>query len=73
MLVLQHPKLHFFKKIQWSKYMVYIVFVVVLLLFAIILGKDFFNGTNLMNVLRQTGDDFDYGCRRHLCHRSGTN
>lgn len=48
------PKTPFYKKIQWSKYMVYIVFAVVLLLFAVILGKDFFNGTNLMNVLRQT-------------------
>ena len=43
------------KKIQLSKYMVYIVFVIVFIFFAIILNKKgFVNPTNLLNILRQT-------------------
>ena len=43
------------KKIQMSKYMVYIVFVIVFIFFAIILGgKGFVNPNNLLNILRQT-------------------
>ena len=43
------------KKIQLSKYMVYIVFVIVFIFFAIILNsKGFVNPTNLLNILRQT-------------------
>lgn len=41
--------------LQWNKYMVYIVFVVVFMLFSITLSdKGFLSSTNLMNVLRQT-------------------
>lgn len=41
--------------IQWDKYMVYVIFVVVFALFAIILGdKGFLNPSNIMNILRQT-------------------
>lgn len=43
------------KNIQWDKYMVYIIFVVVFILFAIILGnKGFIQPRNLINILRQT-------------------
>ena len=43
------------KKIQISKYMVYIVLVIVFAFFAIILSnKGFTNPTNLLNILRQT-------------------
>ncbi|MBQ6368943.1 MAG: ABC transporter permease [Parasporobacterium sp.] len=43
------------KKIQLSKYMVYIVLVIVFVFFAIILSrKGFTNPTNLLNILRQT-------------------
>lgn len=43
------------RSIQWDKYMVYIIFVVVFILFSITLGgKGFLNGNNIMNILRQT-------------------
>lgn len=43
------------KNIQWDKYMVYIIFVVVFIVFAIVLGdKGFLNKNNIINVLRQT-------------------
>lgn len=43
------------KNIQWDKYMVYIIFVVVFVLFALILGnKGFLQPRNLINILRQT-------------------
>ncbi len=41
--------------IQWNKYMVYIVFVIVFALFSALLGgKGFLNPNNLVNILRQT-------------------
>jgi ribose transport system permease protein len=41
--------------LQWDKYMVYIIFAVVFVLFAIILGqKGFLSSNNLLNILRQT-------------------
>ena len=41
--------------IQWNRYMVYIVFVVVFILFSLLLSnKGFLNPNNLVNVLRQT-------------------
>lgn len=44
-----------FENLQWNKYMVYIVFVVVFILFSITLSeKGFLSTNNLMNVLRQT-------------------
>lgn len=43
------------KAIQWDKYMVYAIFVIVYILFAILLGdKGFLNSNNLLNILRQT-------------------
>lgn len=43
------------KGIQWDKYMVYIIFAAVFLLFAVMLGGDgFLNPNNLINILRQT-------------------
>ena len=43
------------RNIQWDKYMVYIIFVAVFILFAIILGnKGFIQPRNLINILRQT-------------------
>lgn len=43
------------KSIQWDKYMVYIIFVAVFILFAIILRNDgFLNPNNIVNILRQT-------------------
>ena len=43
------------QNVQWNKYMVYIVFVVVFVLFSIMLGdKGFLGPKNLMNILRQT-------------------
>lgn len=43
------------KTIQWDKYMVYIIFAAVFIVFAISLGnKGFLDPNNLMNVLRQT-------------------
>ncbi len=43
------------KSIQWNKYMVYIVLLVVFILFSIILrGNGFLSSTNLLNILRQT-------------------
>ena len=43
------------KNIQWDKYMVYIIFVAVFVLFALILGnKGFMQPRNLVNILRQT-------------------
>lgn len=41
--------------IQWDKYMVYIIFVAVFIVFAIVLGdKGFLNKNNIINILRQT-------------------
>lgn len=43
------------KTIEWNKYMVYIVFVIVFLAFSIFLGnKGFLSSNNLFNILRQT-------------------
>ncbi len=43
------------RNIQWDKYMVYIIFAVVFVLFALILGnKGFLQPRNLVNILRQT-------------------
>jgi len=43
------------KGIQWDKYMVYVIFVVVFVLFAVVLGDEgFLNPNNLINILRQT-------------------
>lgn len=43
------------KGIQWDKYMVYLIFVVVFIVFAVVLGnKGFLNGNNIVNILRQT-------------------
>ena len=45
----------FFGNIEWSKYMVYIVFVIMFILFSAVLGdKGFLTQNNLINVLRQT-------------------
>ncbi len=45
----------FFGNIEWSKYMVYIVFVIMFILFSAVLGdKGFLTQNNLVNVLRQT-------------------
>lgn len=45
----------FFGSIEWSKYMVYIVFVIMFILFSAALGdKGFLTQNNLINVLRQT-------------------
>ena len=41
--------------IRWDRYMVYIIFVIVFIAFALILGNDgFLNPNNLINILRQT-------------------
>ena len=43
------------KNIQWDKYMVYIIFATVFIVFAITLGnKGFLNKNNIINILRQT-------------------
>ncbi len=43
------------RNIQWEKYMVYIIFVAVFIVFAIFLGgKGFLNKNNIINILRQT-------------------
>lgn len=43
------------KNIQWDKYMVYLIFVVVFIVFALVLGnKGFLNSNNIVNILRQT-------------------
>ena len=43
------------RRIQWSKYMVYFVFIVVFVFFAVILrDKGFTSSSNLLNILRQT-------------------
>lgn len=42
------------KKIDLYQYMVYIIFVFVLVFFAIWLGPNFFSASNLMNITRQT-------------------
>ncbi len=43
------------REIQWDKLMVYIIFVVVFIIFAIVLGnKGFLNINNIVNILRQT-------------------
>jgi ribose transport system permease protein len=43
------------RNFQANKYMVYFIFVVVLIFFAIWLGPNFFSMSNLMNITRQTG------------------
>jgi ribose transport system permease protein len=42
------------KKFDFNKYIVYIIFVFVLLLFAVLLGHTFFSVSNIFNVTRQT-------------------
>lgn len=43
------------KNIQWDKYMVYLIFVGVFLVFAVVLGnKGFLSANNIINILRQT-------------------
>ncbi len=43
------------KNIQWDKYMVYLIFISVFIVFAIVLGdKGFLNKNNIINILRQT-------------------
>lgn len=43
------------REIQWDKYMVYIIFVAVFIVFALTLGDDgFLNINNIVNILRQT-------------------
>jgi len=42
------------KRIDWSQYTVYIIFLGVLLIFTIIEGKEFATVTNLLNITRQT-------------------
>lgn len=43
------------REIQWDKLMVYIIFVAVFIIFAIVLGnKGFLNINNIVNILRQT-------------------
>lgn len=42
------------KKFDFYQYMVYIIFVLVLIFFAIWLGDSFFSASNLMNITRQT-------------------
>ena len=45
----------FFGSIEWNKYMVYIVFAIMFILFSVVLGdKGFLTQNNLINVLRQT-------------------
>ena len=41
-------------KLDFSKYMVYIIFAAVVVIFMLWLGKTFFSVTNLLNILRQT-------------------
>lgn len=43
------------KKINFNDYMVYIIFVVVLSIFAIWLGETFFSMSNILNITRQAG------------------
>lgn len=43
------------KQIQWDKFMVYLIFIGVFLLFSVTLGnKGFLNANNILNILRQT-------------------
>lgn len=42
------------KKINFSSYMVYIIFLVVMLIFALWLGGKFFSPSNILNITRQT-------------------
>ncbi|MFP3155254.1 ABC transporter permease [Lachnospiraceae bacterium ZAX-1] len=42
------------KEIDFSKYMVYIIFIIVLIFFAVWLGPSFFSKSNLLNITRQT-------------------
>lgn len=42
------------KKIDLYQYMVYIIFIVVLIFFAVWLGPSFFSRSNLLNITRQT-------------------
>ena len=42
------------RKFDYTKYMVYIILAITLLLFAVWLGKSFFSFNNMLNVLRQT-------------------
>lgn len=52
---MQSKKGNKFNDIQWDKYMVYIIFAVVFIVFGLALGnKGFLGANNLMNVLRQT-------------------
>ncbi|MEG1846924.1 MAG: ABC transporter permease [Lachnospiraceae bacterium] len=52
---MQFSKLNNKKQTQWDKFMVYIIFVGVFLLFSAALGnKGFLNSNNLLNILRQT-------------------
>lgn len=52
---MQSKKVNHFNNIQWDKFMVYIIFVAVFVVFSITLGnKGFLSPNNIMNVLRQT-------------------
>lgn len=52
---MQSKKGNRLENLQWDKYMVYIIFVAVFIVFSITLGnKGFLGANNLMNVLRQT-------------------
>ncbi len=52
---MQSRKTNRLRNVQWDKYMVYIIFVVVFALFAAVLGgKGFLNQNNILNILRQT-------------------
>lgn len=52
---MQSKKANHFNNIQWDKFMVYIIFVAVFVVFSITLGnKGFLSPNNIMNVLRQT-------------------
>lgn len=42
------------KQIDFSKYMVYIILAIVLVLFAVWLGENFFSVSNMLNITRQT-------------------
>lgn len=52
---MQFRKTNRLGNVQWDRYMVYIIFVVVFALFAVVLGdKGFLNQNNILNILRQT-------------------
>lgn len=42
------------KDFEFNRYIVYIIFLLVLILFALVLGKTFFSVNNLFNIIRQT-------------------